>query len=154
MCNVNVVNRISCFCPIIFTCATLASAELATATWLAGCLSHVGIVLYCIKTYLKTFSKIWFPISGVTIGWTGWTMSRGPRVPGAPEFQTKKNISLASQSKFDLIHYSYSYYWTYCIRLLQSYSECHKLMIHIWFVIGWLLCLMFTCKSHLSLKVK
>jgi len=28
--------------------------------------------------------------SGVTIGWTGWTMSRGPRVPGAPEFQTKK----------------------------------------------------------------
>jgi len=46
--------------------------------------------------------------SGVTIGWTGWTMSRGPRVPGAPEFQTKKNISLATQSKFDLIHYSYS----------------------------------------------
>jgi len=30
--------------------------------------------------------------SGVTIGWTGWTMSRGPRVPGAPEFQTKKYI--------------------------------------------------------------
>jgi len=46
--------------------------------------------------------------SGVTIGWTGWTMSRGPRVPGAPEFQTKKYISLATQSKFDLIHYSYS----------------------------------------------
>ena len=23
-------------------------------------------------------------------------MSRGPRVPGAPEFQTKKNISLAT----------------------------------------------------------
>ena len=30
--------------------------------------------------------------SGVTIGWTGWTMSRGPQVPGAPEFQTKKYI--------------------------------------------------------------
>jgi len=28
--------------------------------------------------------------SGVTIGWTRWTMSMGPRVPGAPEFQTKK----------------------------------------------------------------
>ena len=43
--------------------------------------------------------------SGVTIG---WTMSMGPRVPEAPEFQTKKYISLATQSKFDLIRYSYS----------------------------------------------
>ena len=34
--------------------------------------------------------KYWSVRSGVTIGWTGWTMSRGPRVPGAPEFQTKK----------------------------------------------------------------
>ena len=52
-------------------------------------------------------TEIWYqvvgPISGVTIGWTGWTMSRGPRVPD------QKNISLATQSKFDLIHYSYSY---------------------------------------------